>query len=1131
MKRFELPPAPPTQTGPVKAWAEPVLLKTYAPAPPDRNPMFLERRVYQGSSSPVYPLPFTDRISTEPRHHPWQALHIENQYIRVMVLPEIGGRIHVGLDKTNGYDFFYRQNVIKPALVGLAGPWISGGVEFNWPQHHRPATFMPVNWQIEESVDGSRTIWCSDHDPMNRLKGMHGICLYPDRAYLELKVRLYNRTPFVHTFLWWANVATHVHEYYQSFFPPDVHFVADHAKRAMSTFPLCDGRYYGVDYAARARNGIPADELPAKFVPPGTYPPNDLSWYANIPVPTSYMAMGSHRDFCGAYDHAQKAGLVHVANHHISPGKKQWTWGNHHFGYAWDRNLTDEDGPYIELMAGVYTDNQPDFSFLAPGETKTFSQFWYPIQKIGPVQEANREAAISLQVEAGAARLGLCTTRSYTGVHIELRKHDQTIAEWLCNPHPGAPFLTETAVPKGADPAEFSIRAATEDNRVLIRYAPRAQASVTVPAPATEPRLPSEIAGNDELFVTGLHLDQYRHATRHPETYWQEALRRDPGDARCNHALGLWHLRRGEFTVAKQFLRRSIERLTLRNPNPANVEPFYSLGLTLRNLGRDEEAYAVFYKSTWNYAWRSAGYLAVAEIDMARGAFENALEHLNLCLRTNADCLNARNLTVVALRKLGRRSEAEAVLAETLALDPLDYWARHLADRTLGDNQARLDVAFDLLRSGLCSEAKSLLETADLSAGDGSVPMVLYTLGYTSSLLGHMAHAQVMYGEAAAASPDYCFPSRLEELVVLEAALQCNPDDARAHYYIGNWLFDRRRHEEAITHWERSAALGPSYSVVWRNLGIAYFNVRSDPAKARSSFERAVQANPKDARLRYERDQLYKRIGVSAANRLAELETSLDLVSQRDDLTVELADVYNQTGQPHRAAALFRNRRFQPWEGGEGAALGQYVRTQVALGLKAIEGGDAKRACILIEAALHPPENLGEAWHLLANRSNVYYWLGVACEARDDHTSARGWWTKAAETSGDFQQMSIRPFSEMTYYSADALKQLGRPMESRRLLRVLLRYARQLARTEPRIDYFATSLPAMLLFSDDVAKRNSINALFLEAQAALALGYAKRGHRLLSRVLQLDPSHAKAADLEAELRTETALADRAGIRA
>jgi tetratricopeptide (TPR) repeat protein len=1104
----------------VKAWAEPVVLPTYEPAPADPNPMFLEKRVYQGSSGRVYPLAFTDRIATEPRDRTWQALHIENQYIRVMILPEVGGRIHVGLDKTNGYDFFYRQNVIKPALVGLAGPWISGGVEFNWPQHHRPATFMAVNWEIEESADGSRTIWCSDHDPMNRLKGMHGICLYPDRGSIELKVRLYNRTPFVETFLWWANVATHVHEEYQSFFPPDVHFVADHAKRAMSAFPLCEGRYYGVDYGARARGGVPPDELPRKFRPPGTYPPNDLSWYANIPVPTSYMAMESHRDFCGGYDHAKQAGLVHVANHHISPGKKQWTWGNHDFGYSWDRNLTDEGGPYVELMAGVYTDNQPDFSFLAPGETKTFSQFWYPIQNIGPVQEANAEAAVSLSVRGNIARVGLCTTRSFPGLRVELCKGSETIAKWVRDLRSGVPFMAETAVPD----TELRVCVLTSDDRELIRYAAPAPSNATAPQPATEPPLPAEIAGNDELFITGLHLEQYRHATRPPEAYWREALKRDPGDARCNHAVGVWHLRRGEFSLAEQFLRKSIERLTLRNPNPSDGEPFYNLGLALRYLKRDEEAYAAFYKATWNYAWRSAGYFAIAEIDISRCNFEKALDHLNLCLRTNADHLNARNLQVIALRKLGRSAEPEKVLVETLAIDRLDYFARYLADRTIGDNQARLDVAFDLMRSGLYSEAKSFLETADLSARDGSVPMVLYTLGY-------LANSDTRYREAAAASPDYCLPSRLDEMVILEAVLQRNPDDARARYYLGNWLFDRRRHEEAIAHWEHSANLDRAYSVVWRNLGIAYFNVRNDPAKAQSSFELAVQANPTDARLRYERDQLWKRTGVPVAERLSELESNQQVVKQRDDLTIELAALYNQTGQARSAAALLSDRRFQPWEGGEGAVLTQFVRAQLALGRKALENGDAKRACGLIEAALHPPENLGEAWHLLANRSNVYYWLGIAYEARDDQPSARAWWTKAAETSGDFQEMSIRAYSEMTFYTACALKRLGRTTEARRLARELLRYAKELARAEARIDYFATSLPAMLLFHDDLAKRNAITGLFLEAQAAIALGSSRRGQRVLNRVLQLDPSHANAADVEAELRTEALLAERAGARA
>jgi hypothetical protein len=433
-------------TAPVTVRRESLVLPTYLPAEPDRNPMFLETRVYQGSSGRVYPLPFYDRIAEKPVPHTWNAIYLENEFLRVLILPELGGRIHRLVDKTNGYDLIYYQPVIKPALVGLAGPWISGGIEFNWPQHHRPSTFMPADAHIESHATGAITVWLSEHDPMVRMKGMHGVCLHPGRAVLELKVRVYNRTSDPQTFLWWANVATRVHERYQSFFPPDATFVADHAKRAMSTFPLCTDHYYGVDYAGRARHGVPAHETPRQYRPSGDHPVNDLSWYANIPVPTSYMCMGTRADFFGGYDHWQHAGIVHVADHHISPGKKQWTWGNHEFGYAWDRNLTDprKDGeypPYIELMAGVFTDNQPDFSFLQPGETKSWSQYWYPIQQIGPAHHANTEAAVSLRVEERVVFVGVAVTCAKSGVRVTLRRNGKTIATFIRDLSPSSPLV------------------------------------------------------------------------------------------------------------------------------------------------------------------------------------------------------------------------------------------------------------------------------------------------------------------------------------------------------------------------------------------------------------------------------------------------------------------------------------------------------------------------------------------------------------------------------------------------------------------------------------------------------------------------------------------------------------------
>lgn len=1052
--------------------------------------MFLEKRVYQGSSGRVYPLPFIDRIATDPVPHTWQALHIENEWIRIMVLPEIGGRIHIGIDKTNGYDFFYRQNVIKPALVGLAGPWISGGVEFNWPQHHRPATFMPVESYIERHEDGSQTIWLSDHDPMNRLKGMHGVCLHPDRAYLELKVRLYNRTQFVQTFLWWANVATHVHERYQSFFPPDVRYVADHARRAMSSFPLCDGVYYGVDYGARARDGVPADEFPHEFVAPGDYPPNDLSWYANIPVPTSYMAIHSDQDFGGGYDHKRDAGVVQVANHHIAPGKKQWTWGNHEFGYAWDRNLTDSDGPYVELMAGVYTDNQPDFSFLAPGETKTFSQFWYPIQKIGPVRAANLDAAVGIRNRPDGIRVGICVTRRLPGASVQVNGESR-----VADLAPGEPFFVDGC-------GETGVRVEHEGAEV-VRYEQQPRSEKEMPPPAAEPPLPEDVASNDELYLIGVHLEQYRHATRKPEIYWREALKRDPGDARSNNALGLWHLRRGEFRDAERHFRNAIASLTRRNANPYDGEPFYNLGLTLRFLGRDKESHAAFYKSAWNFAWKAPAHQALAELDGKQARWLSALEHTDVSLQHDTNNLNALCLRVLALRKLGRNAEADLSIQRALSLDPLNAWARHIAGHTLsGGNQLLLDVAMDYQRCGLPEEARQVLLTADRNADDGSVPMVLYALGDDT---------------APAASPNYCFPSRLEEMVLLERVVAASPKDARALYYLGDFYYDRRRHREAIRSWQRAAQLDPAFPTVWRNLGIGYFNVLKSPQKARSAFERAWRANRSDARVLYERDQLWKRLGIAPEKRLQELIANLDLVLPRDDLSVELATLYNLTGRHEDARSLLVSRRFQPWEGGEGLALGQHIRTHVALGRQALQRGDVDLAIRLFECALDSPENLGEARHLLANYSNVHFWAGIALRAAGDLGNAERHLTLAAAAKNDFQQMSVRPFSEMTFYTAMAIEQLGDGEKARDMLQQLMRYARRLAREEPEIDYFATSLPTMLLFDEDLKQRNLLTARLLEAQARYGLCQKKRARALINQILDQDPNHAIAADFGLEL--------------
>lgn len=1064
----------------VTAVLEAKTIPTYGLGEPERNPMFFEKRVYQGSCGSVYPVPFIDRVLQDEPPNPvqYRVARLENEFVRLEMLPEIGGRIFVGQDKSNDdYDFFYRQDVIKPALVGLAGPWISGGVEFNWPQHHRPSTFMPTDVFIEEESDGARTIWFSEHDPLNRMKGMHGIRLRPNSALIELRGRLYNRTPITRTFLWWANVAAKVHERYQSFFPPDVHYVADHAVRAMSSFPIARNDYYGIDYAAR--EGA-----------------NDLSWYKNIPVPTSYMICETAFDFFGGYDYKAHGGFVHVADRHISPGKKQWTWGNDEFGWAWDRELTDRNGPYVELMAGVYTDNQPDFSYLLPYETKTFSQFWWPYQELGPVQQANERLALRLMVdpEAKTLKVGVAAASPVEGALVLLTEGDQTVLrETLALLSPDAPWRRSNVSFAGSDERALLLRVFDQQGGLLIEYRPvdirSAKRSRDL---ATEPPEPEDIQSGDELYLTGEHLEQYRHPTRLPEAYWEEAIRRDPEDARCRTAMGRQALSRGAFGKAERHLRRAIKRYTFSHPNPVDGEAHYLLGLALKFRQSADEAYELLYKATWNGAWRSPAFFTLACLDAARGDYSKALTHAEQALRANQEHNKSYALKAICLRKIGRKQEAEVALQGLLAMDPLDHWAgaelRALREGKAGlrgssrnDAQTALDVAFDYSDAGGYAEAAQLLENHH-SAEVVPVavpnplertPMTLYALAWIYDALGEPEKSRNALEQARNSAPDYLFPSRLHEQVVLEWAISQPGKDRNAAFALGNYAYDKKRRETAIERWEMARAHDSAFPTVHRNLGIAYWNVYRDGERARKSYQRAVACDPLDARLLAEYDQLRAKLTDSPAERLLDLEAKIGLAQERDDATVQLVTLYNQTGAPEKALNLLLNRSFHPWEGGEGKVLRQYTRARLLLGQRAMHGGEYEEALEHFQKATQTPDNLGEKYHPLQAKADVLYWQGKALRALKREHEAIQRFAQAAEESGDFQKMAVTAFSEMTTFKALALMELGRAEAASAVLTAMKQYAEQEMRLPARIDYFATSLPNLLVFEEDIEEEKN----------------------------------------------------------
>lgn len=1087
-----------SDSGDVQVRVEDRVIPTYAAGQPNKNPMFLENRVYQGSSGVIYPHPIIESVSDQKTDKTYTAIILENQYLEIMLLPELGGRVQMARDKTNDFHFVYYNRVIKPALVGLTGPWISGGIEFNWPQHHRPSTFQPVDYRIDERADGGATVWFSEIERMFRTKGMVGFTLFPDRAYLQLDVQLYNRSSLPQTFLWWANPAVHANADYQSVFPPDVRAVMDHGKRDVSDFPIATGTYYKQDYA------------------PGT----DISRYKNIPVPTSFMAYHSDYDFLGSYDHGRGAGMLHVANHHLVPGKKQWTWGNGDFGKAWDRQLTDEDGPYVELMCGAFTDNQPDFSWLMPGEEKRFTQFFMPYKDIGPPKNACKDAVINLDVQGNSAKIGVYLT-SRREVHVMLSDRETCFYSEELQLSPEKPLLETIPLPPGTDPCRLKLTI-WDDHRILVTYQPEGEREQTRPTPATANLPPAELSSVEELYLNGMHLEQYRHATCQPEPYYLEALRRDPQDSRCNNAMGRLLLRRGKFAEAEGYLRAATASLTRRNPNPYDGEAFFNLGLAFKSQGQFDEAYDAFYKAVWNGAWVSPACLELARLSWRRRQFDEALALLERALAANWHNHQARHLKIAFLRNLGRRDEAKDECALSLRLDRMHYGAAFerlylhsdMGFRDLMPNNAQtyIEVALDYAGAGLWSEATTLLKEAPTDD-----PMVLYYLAWCDQEFDGNQRvkpwAVQTFQKAAALPPDYCFPNRLECIAALTTAMRLNPADAKAPYYLGNFWYAHRQYEDAIGCWEASLSLDADNPTAHRNLGLALMNKRGDSHRALQHYERAFALDQSDARVLFELDQLYAKIRKSPSERLAFLQQHQACVDRRDDLTIEMATLLNLLGRPADALDIIINRAFHPWEGGEGVVTGQYVTSLIQMAREHIRRGEHDRAIVCLTRARAYPHNLGEGKLLTVPENDVFYYLGLAYDLRGDAETARFYYEGAAR--GAFEPASPKYYNdqppESVFYQGLAREKLGEHDLARSIFERLIDYGEAHLHDEVTMDYFAVSLPNFLVFEDDLTERNCIHCLYLIALGHLGLGIYEKAALYFDDILSRDPNHLGAA--------------------
>ena len=1044
-----------------RVWEAPLVIPTYELGPPDPNPALLD----SGERRPIYPYPALDSLTNHRIEKTYKAVYLENEYLKVTVLPEIGGHLYAIFDKAANREVLYTNHVIKYGLVAIRGAWVSGGIEWNFPDGHTVTTVSPIDYAMRTEADGSVSVTVGDTERVQRMLWAVTIRLRPGRKVVETEVLLNNRREVPGRYWFWATAAAHAAD--------DLRFV----------YPM-------------------REAYPHMFWPVFSFPVEkgvDVGTYREVLNPLSLFARNSKRDFMGIYYEKSDWGVVHVADHREVPGKKTWTWGNDDAGKIWIEKLTEKDGQYVEFQAGRY-ETQMEHEFLAPHRVEHFVEYWYPVNNLGGgFSEATPDAA--LRVTRDGSRLGVAVNvnAAFEDVQLKVEAEGQEIAALPVRLDPAHTFRASVPLREGLDGRPVMVRLADRTGRDLVAY------SADTPIdgnpefrPATRP-IPdaAEPGSAEQAYLQGLAADKKSNEVAARAAY-TEALRRDPAFAPAHIALGLSFYRTGEYDQAAGHLTTALRR------NPDAGDAHYYLGLTRR---AQQQYLAAAGQLLWNvrsgYREQAARYVLGA-MALEQQKTQEALDQLTQAVRLDPRDFKARTVLALAERVAGRLDDAQTHIDAVVKDLPIDYLAlseQHLIDKARGrDTDAArahqelwrllgrepdsvLELAFDYSAVGRSSEA---IEVLDQAVQHGAkYPMLHYTLGYFQSMHNDPREASE-YASGAQGDPAYVFPHRVEEITVLRAAVEKNPQDGRAFYYLGNALASKYRLTEALEAWRAAVRLDPENAVAHRNLARA-LRTNGQKEMAVAEYERAIQTSPGEFHIYVELDGI-----VPPSRAISLLEGAPAGVRSQPAVLSSLAAALVEDGRYAEASSLLDKTEFVSGEG-ETSVLQTFRRAHLGLARQHQQAGRHAQAADEFLRATGYPHNLGVGRPAMESQAREYVMAARELEAASKPKEAEALWRRAADEPLHSPAEPGEPWSEHYYYKALALDHINHKEEARALYTRLaaLHDDQQMQAAEPdppkgAIRYLLAGLGLKALRQSAAARSALERSLTLDPNSALA---------------------------------------------
>lgn len=1062
----------------VKIYKGTETIPTYKKGADEISPMFYTGRAVQGAQGRVYPYPSQTNLGRTLVDVDYEMAYLENEYVKIKVLPAFGGRLFSAIDKTNGHELFHTNSVIKPDLIGTLGAWVSGGIEWCFPHHHRTTTMLPSDYRLVKNQDGSATIWIGETEKTIRARGIVGMTLYPGKSYIQVDYRLNNTSTKTKAFLFWANVAVTANNDFRTFWPPSQEIGVYHNNSSFIQWPISNA----------------TDDYGRTSYPEGV----DLTWWKNHPNPVSFFMWDIKDGFIGGYDYSAKAGTVHVGDPHENNASKLWQFGPGLKGQNARRKLTDDGKAYVELMTGTFSNNQPDYSWILPHSVKDAKNYWYPIRDIEVVKNATIDASVTLQMrDPKTVFYGFNTTQKHNDAKYQLKYNNYVVAKGTISISPSQPFTATYTSKKALDEYLLQVSINDADGNELVSYAPQKPKKPELPEPQEKVKKAEDIDDVEDLYLTGRFVEQFNRPGKNPDDYYLKALQLSPNDYRTNIALGIRRINQTRYKEALAYLQAAAEKLKIKYFQPKEGELYYYLGLAYRELGQTREAYKNFARATWYYQWFSAGNYQLAQLESLNGNYKKALEYIKEAYTTNNRDGRIITLYSALLRKNNQPEKAKPIVDNLIAYDPLNFaviyekellegtsnlknWHKNMQDT---DNN-HLEVAVNYLNAGLYDDGISLLG----SVNKINNPLVRYYLSYMYSKSGNTAGALSELDKANGLSLDYCSPYREETEAVLKHAIALDKDNARAYYLLGNLLYDNRK-EEGISAWKKASELDNSIPMVWRNLAFGAYHHQKDMDLAIKYISKAIELHNAIPLWYAELSKYFSVSGEDYKACLAILEDNIDIIKKDVQAPKTLVELYNLNGEFDKALEFLKTHHFRTWEGGR-EIYWRYVDSNILKALNLAEQKNYEAAIAYLDAAMEYPENLevGKPTHDEKN-AMIHYFKGEVYSKMNNPKKAIASYQASAEA------INGRGMYDLPYFQGASLKKLGKTTDANTIFQSLIDKAKQYREN-------GTNNALVAVEEAEVVNNKAIStSYYIEALGNLGLGNNDEAQQLFNKAL------------------------------